>query len=126
MGRLYLSPPHMGGEERALILDALDSNWIAPLGPHVEAFEREVAKYIGVGHALALSSGTAALHLALRWAGVGVSDEVAVSTLTFIASASPITYVGATPVFFDCDETSWNLDPDLLAAELERRDREGR
>lgn len=118
MGRIYLSPPHMGMEERRLLLDAFDSNWIAPLGPHVDAFEREFAARIGVAHAAALSSGTAALHLALRLLGVGKGDEVLVSSFTFAASANAVLYVGARPVFIDSDAATWNLDPILLAEEL--------
>lgn len=123
MPRIYLSPPHLGGRELALVTDALASNWIAPLGPHVDAFERELAVAVEVPHALALSSGTAALHLALIVAGVGPGDHVATSTLTFAATANAITYVGAIPVFIDCD-ASWTMDPALLEAELvESRER---
>lgn len=118
MTRLYLSPPHMSGPERALLLDAYDSNWIAPLGPHVDAFERELATVTGVPHAAALSSGTAGLHLALVMLGVGPGDEVLVSTLTFAATANAVRYVGATPVFIDADRTSWTMDPALLEEEL--------
>jgi len=118
MGRIYLSPPHVGGRERELLLDALDSGWIAPLGPHVDAFEREFAANIGVGHAAALSSGTAALHLALVLLNVGPGDYVITSTLTFAATVNAIRYVGATPVFIDSEEQSWNLDPSILDAAL--------
>jgi len=114
MGRIYLSPPHMGAEERALLLEAFDSNWIAPLGPHVDAFEREIAARVGIGAAAALSSGTAGLHLALLLLGVGAGDEVIVSDLTFAASANVVRYVGATPVFVDADEATWTMDPALL------------
>jgi len=117
--RVYLSPPHMGPEERELLLEAFDSNWIAPLGPHVEAFERELAAKVGVAHAAALSSGTAAIHLALDILGVGPGDEVLTSTLTFSATAKPIVYRGAHPVFIDSSTDSWNMDPALLAEELE-------
>ena len=117
--RIYLSPPHMSGEERELLLAAFDSNWIAPLGPHVEAFEREFAERIGMSEAVALSSGTAALHLSLILLGVGSGDEVLTSTLTFAATANAITYVGAKPVFIDSDRRSWNMDPALLAEEIE-------
>jgi len=116
----------MGGDELGLIKEAFDSNWIAPLGPHVDAFERETAERVGVRHAAALSSGTAALHLALKLVGVGRSDEVLVSSLTFSASANAVTYDGAVPVFIDAEERSWNLDPDLLAEELERAAKAGR
>jgi len=117
--RVYLSPPHMSPVERQLMLDAFDSNWVAPLGPHVEAFEREFAHKVGAKYAVALSSGTAALHLALRTVGIGSGDRVATSTLTFVASANAIRYVGATPVFIDSEPRTWNLDPELLAEELE-------
>ncbi len=116
--RVYLSPPHMSRSERALLLDAFDSNWIAPLGPHVDALEEEFAATVGAEHAVALSSGTAALHLALVLLGVGPGDEVLTSTLTFAATANAVTYVGATPVLIDSDRDTWNMDPDLLAAEL--------
>ena len=117
--RIFVSPPHMSAQEPELLLEAFDSNWIAPLGPHVEAFEREFAEKIGVEHAVALSSGTAALHLAMLLLGLEPGDEVATSTLTFAATANAIRYVGARPVFIDSEMSSWNLDPDLLAEELE-------
>lgn len=123
--RLYLSPPHMSGEELALVAEAFESNWVAPLGPHVDAFEREFASAVGTPNAVALSSGTAALHLALELAGVGPGDRVLCSTLTFIASANPIVYCGATPIFIDSDRRSWNMDPSLLADELESSCRRG-
>ncbi len=116
----------MGARERALLLDAFDSNWVAPLGPHVDAFEEEFAAFVGVPHAAALSSGTAALHLALQLVGVGPGDEVLVPTLTFVATANAVGYVGARPVFVDAEATSWNLDPALVAAELDRRAAAGR
>ena len=119
MDRIYLSSPHMSQFERTLLLDAFDSNWIAPLGPHVDAFETEFANTVGAGEAVALSSGTAALHLALTLLGVGRGDEVLTSTFTFVATANAITYVGATPVFIDSDRETWNMDPELLAAELQ-------
>jgi dTDP-4-amino-4,6-dideoxygalactose transaminase len=115
---IYLSPPDVGPDERALLLDAFDSGWIAPLGPHVDAFEEEVAAKVGAKHAVALSSGTAALHLALILAGVGPGDRVLCSTLTFVASANPILYVGAEPVFVDAEQRTWNLDVDLVEEEL--------
>ena len=126
MSRIYLSPPDVSETERALLLDAFDSNWIAPLGPHVDAFEREFAEYLDEDvDAVALSSGTAALHLALLILGVEDGDEVIVPTLTFAATANAVTYVGAKPVFVDSDDASWNLDPDLLAEELDARARSG-
>ena len=118
MSRILLSPPHMGDVERQLLLDAFDSNWIAPVGPDIDAFEQEFAEVVGVPHAAALSSGTAGLHLALRLLGVGPGDEVIVPTLTFIATAAAVTYVGAKPVLMDSELATWNLDPDLLAEEL--------
>jgi dTDP-4-amino-4,6-dideoxygalactose transaminase len=124
--RIYLSSPHMGEQERSLLLDAFDSNWVAPLGPHVDAFEREMAEYLGVRHAAALSSGTAALHLSLIIAGVGPGDLVLCSDLTFSASANPIFYCGAEPAFIDSTASSWNMDPDLLEEELEACSRAGR
>lgn len=124
MARIYLSPPHLSGREQALVAEAIASNWIAPLGPHVDAFEGELALAARVGGAVALASGTAALHLALLVAGVGPGDRVAVSTLTFSASANPVVYVGATPVFIDCDAT-WTMDPELLEEELVDSERAG-
>jgi dTDP-4-amino-4,6-dideoxygalactose transaminase len=121
VSRLFLSPPHLGELERKLLLDAFDSNWVAPLGPHVDAFEAELAARATLPHAAALSSGTAALHLALLVLGVGKGDDVLVSSFTFAATANVITYVGARPVFVDSEAASWNIDPDLVAAELERR-----
>ena len=126
MARIFLSPPHVGPDERRLLLEAFDSNWIAPLGPHVEGFEREVAARCGVAHAAALSSGTAGLHLALLILGVGPGDEVLTSTLTFAATANAITYVGAAPVFVDASPESWTLDPALVAEELEACARRGK
>jgi len=125
MNRIFLSPPDVGSEERRLLLDAFDSNWIAPLGPHVDAFEREFADYVGVPHAVALSSGTAALHLALQILNVPRGSHVITSTMTFAATANAIAYVGATPAFVDVSRGTWNLDPDLLEEELERRRRGG-
>lgn len=125
MPRVYLSPPHMSPRERELLLDAFDSNWVAPLGPHVDAFERELAAVVGSPHACALSSGTGALHLALILLGVGAGDEVLCSTLTFAATANAITYVGAKPTFVDSERTSWNMCPDRLAERLEDRARAG-
>ncbi|MBZ4330272.1 aminotransferase class I/II-fold pyridoxal phosphate-dependent enzyme [Corallococcus sp. AS-1-12] len=124
--RIYLSSPHLGTLERGYVDDAFASNWIAPLGPHVDAFQEEFARCVGTPHALALSSGTAALHLALQLVGVGPGDDVLVSTLTFSASVNPIRYLGASPVFIDSERTSWNMDPALLEEELAMRARLGR
>jgi dTDP-4-amino-4,6-dideoxygalactose transaminase len=124
--RIHLSSPHMGDLEERFVAEAFATNWIAPLGPHVDAFEREFCELVGAGHAAALSSGTAALHLALLLVGVGRGDEVFVSSLTFSASVNPILYCGATPVFIDSERESWNIDPALLEQALEERDRDGR
>lgn len=126
MERIYLSPPDMGERERALLLDAFDSGWVAPVGPHVDAFEAELAARVGGGHAAALSSGTAALHLALRLLDVNAADEVLCPTLTFAATANAVTYVGARPAFIDCDAATWQMDPDLLAEALKVRAVAGR
>ena len=101
--RIFLSPPHMSGNELPLVKQAFESNYIAPVGPMVNDFEREFAQTVGIPHTLALSSCTAAIHLALRELGVGPGDEVIASTLTFIASVSPLTFLGAVPVFIDSD-----------------------
>ena len=116
--RIYLSPPDLDGRERELILEAYESNWITTLGPQVDAFEREICERTGVAYAAALSSGTAALHLALILIGVKPGDEVLCSTFTFSASANPITYCGGTPVFIDSEAATWNMDPLLLEEEL--------
>jgi len=126
MTRVYLSPPDVGTLEKDLVADAFATNWVAPLGPHVDAFERELAKTCGVANAAALSSGTAGLHLALVLAGVGSGDDVLCSTFTFAASANPIIYVGARPVFIDADEATWTIDPDLVADVLSSRAKVGR
>jgi dTDP-4-amino-4,6-dideoxygalactose transaminase len=119
--RILLSPPHLSGLEPRFVQDALDSNWIAPVGPHVDAFERDFAAAIAAANVAAVSSGTAALHLALRLAGVRPGDDVLVSTLTFVASASPIVYLGANPVFVDSESASWNIDAALVAEAIESR-----
>ena len=124
--RLFLSPPHVFGREREYVKDAFDTNWIAPLGPHVDAFEKEIANIAGRKHAAALSSGTAALHLAIRMLGIGSGDEVLVSDLTFSATVNPIIYEGANPVFIDATRESWNIDPNLIAEELNRCGKRGR
>ena len=126
MSRVYLSPPEVGPDERRMLLQAFDSNWIAPLGPDVDGFEAEFAARVGVAHAVALSSGTAALHLALQLVGVGPGDEVLVPSFTFVATANAVVYRGATPVFVDCSPDTWNMDPDLVAEDLDRRAAIGR
>lgn len=124
--RIFLSAPHMGGAEQRYVAEAFATNYIAPVGPQITAFEQEFQAYLGRGHCVAVASGTAALHLALRLAGVGPGHEVLCSDLTFIASASPILYQGATPVFVDAEASSWNLDPELAAAYIADRARAGR
>jgi len=121
--RIFLSPPHMSEErfEQGYVNQAFDSNWIAPLGPNVLGFEKEIEDYLQNGYAVALSSGTAALHLALLLLGVENDDEVFCSTFTFSASANAITYQNAKPVFIDSDKISWNMDPDLLAEALKKK-----
>jgi len=124
--RIFLSPPHMSGEEMRFVHEVFESNYIAPLGPQVDAFEKEFAEYVGIRHCLALSSGTAAMHLALRLLGVGPGDYVLASTLTFIGSVTPIVFQGGIPVFVDCDRNSWNMDPDLLEEELDASNKRGK
>ncbi len=123
--RLFLSPPHMGGEEMRFVQEAFESNYIAPVGPMIKEFETEFCEKTGIAHAAAVTSGTAAMHLALHALGVGAGDTVMASTLTFIGSVSPIIFQGATPIFIDSDRISWNMDPDLLSEELERCARKG-
>lgn len=122
--RVFLSTPHLTGEEARFVAEAFASNWIGPLGPHVDAFEQEFAAAVDADSAAALASGTAALHVALRLVGVGPGDEVLCPTFTFVASVNPILYQGARPVFIDCDAYG-NLDPHLLREELQRRNHEG-
>jgi pyridoxal phosphate-dependent aminotransferase EpsN len=116
----------MSGREMRLVEEVFASNWVAPVGPQVDAFEREFADAVGAPHALAVSSGTAALHLALQLVGVSRDSEVLVSTLTFAASVNPILYLGAHPTFIDSERVSWNMDPELLSATLDARARSGR
>jgi dTDP-4-amino-4,6-dideoxygalactose transaminase len=117
--RIWLSSPHLGDEETAFVEEAFRSNWIAPLGPHVDGFERELAHHVGVGHAAALSSGTAAIHLGLLLLGVQPGDTVFCSSLTFVGSCNPIRYCGADPVFIDSEPQSWNMSPAALERALE-------
>lgn len=124
--QILLSTPHMGELEQKFVEEAFETNWIAPVGPHVDAFEQEFCHLIGASHAAAISSGTAAIHLALQLVGVSEGDEVFCSTLTFAASANPITYRSAKPIFIDSDRTSWNMDPNLLVEALEHRAKVGR
>ena len=124
--RILLSTPHMGDRELAFVKEAFETNWLAPVGPHVDAFEQEFCDLVNSDYAAAVSSGTSALHLALRLVGVKAGDEVFCSTLTFVASANPILYLGAKPVFIDSDRKTWNMNPELLAEALKKRDRQGR
>lgn len=123
--RLLMSSPHMSGREQELVADAFASNWIAPVGPYVAAFEDELAKLSGIKNVAALSSGTAALHLALRLSGIGPRDEVWCPTMTFIGGVAPILYQGAQPVFLDVDEDTMLIDLDLLEERLVTAEREG-
>ena len=123
--RIYLSPPHLGEAERRFVTEAFDSNWVAPLGPNVDGFEEDLQRYTGAAHAAALSSGTAALHLALILLGVGPGDEVVCSSFTFSASANPILYQGAVPVFIDAEADTWNMDPAALEAAFSERQAAG-
>lgn len=118
--RIFLSPPHMSGEERGLVTECFDTNYLAGVGPMIDRFEKEFCKLTGHADAAALTSGTAAMHLALRLAGIGEGDEVWTSTLTFIGGVSPIMYQHASPVFFDVDPDTWTLSPHLLEDELSR------
>lgn len=126
MTRLLMSPPDVGPLEEEAVVRAVRSGWVAPTGPEVTAFEEEVAARVGVGHAVALASGTAALHLAMDGVGVGPDDVVVVATMTFVASANAVTYTGATPYFVDVLEEDGNLDPVLLDEALHGLRREGR
>lgn len=118
--RIYLSCPTMHGEEQEFIKEAFDTNWVAPLGPNVNAFEKEMAAYTGAGHASALSAGTAAIHLALRILGVGEKDIVFVPSLTFSATCNPVVYEKATPVFIDSERDTWNMSPQALRRAFEK------
>ena len=124
--RIYLSSPHMSGNEQKYINEAFETNWIAPLGPNVDAFEKEMAAYVGVGGAVAVSSGTAAIHLALRLLDVGKGDKVFCSSLTFVASANPIVYQGAEPVFIDSEPETWNMSPQALELAFQDAYKEGK
>lgn len=123
--RIFLSSPHMSGREQEFVANAFATNWIAPLGPHVDAFENELAAYVGVHDAAAVSSGTAAIHLALRLLGVHEGDRVFCSTLTFVASANPILYQNAEPVFIDSEPDTWNMSPQALERAMEDAYRKG-
>lgn len=124
--KIWLSSPHMGQNELKYVEEAFVTNWIAPLGPHVDNFEKDICNYTGAKHAAALSSGTAAIHLALILAGVEANDEVICSTFTFSASANPIMYQGAIPIFVDSESDTWNMSPDALEAAIKDRINKGK
>lgn len=125
--RIYLSRPHMSGHEEPRVAEAFASNFVAPLGPQLDAFEEIVSDYLGEGlHCVGLSSGSAALHLALRIAGVSPADEVWISSMTFAGGIFPLNYLGARPRFFDLDPESWSINVSILAHELEKAARDGR
>ena len=119
--KIWLSSPHMSGKEREFVKDVFDSNWIAPLGPHVDAFEMDIATYNNVKHVAALSNGTAAIHLSLIMEGVGSGDEVICQSMTFSASANPIKYQGAIPVYIDSERDTWNMSPKFLREAIDDR-----
>ncbi|WP_019119396.1 DegT/DnrJ/EryC1/StrS family aminotransferase [Brevibacillus massiliensis] len=124
--RIYLSPPHLSGWEERFVRDAFASNWVAPLGPQVDAFEREVADYVGAKGGVSTNTGTAAIHMALRLAGTAAQDTVFCSALTFVASASPILYLGAAPVFIDSEPATWNMSKDALQRAFRDAEQDGR
>ncbi len=121
--RIYLSPPHMGGDELGFVKEAFETNWLSTVGPNIEAFEKDMEAYLG-RPCVALASGTAAIHLGLRLLDIGPDDEVLCPSLTFAASCNPIVYQGAQPVFVDSERRSWNLDPELLREAIEERKRQ--
>ena len=123
--RIYLSPPHLGRHELNYLNKAIEDNWVAPAGPNLTGFEQDLCQHTGAAHAVALTSGTAAIHLGLRLLGVGPGDEVLCPSFTFVATANPVLYLGATPVFVDSEPTTWNLDPALLRTAIEDRLRLG-
>lgn len=126
MEKIWLSSPHMGGNEMKYVQEAYDTNWIAPLGPNVNEFENDLCKYTGAEHAAALSAGTGAIHLALIMLGVEQGDEVICSSFTFSATTNPIVYQGASPIFVDSEEDTWNMDPVLLEEAIKDRISNGR
>ncbi len=120
--KIWLSPPHMGNNEEVYVKEAFETNWIAPLGPNVQRFEQSIEEFVGNDvHAACLSSGTAAIHLGLQLLGVVAGDEVLCQSFTFAASANPITYLGASPIFIDSEEETWNISPTLLEQAIKDR-----
>ncbi len=125
--KIWLSSPHMGGKEKEFVDEAFATNWVAPLGPHVDGFEKDLEHYLEEDvHVAALSSGTAAIHLALILLGVEAGDEVICQSMTFSASANPIVYQGATPVFVDSEDETWNMSPDFLEEAIKDRIKKGK
>jgi dTDP-4-amino-4,6-dideoxygalactose transaminase len=124
--KIYLSSPHMGGDEIKFVQEAFDANWISPVGPHIVAFENDLASYNSVPYCAALGSGTAAIHLALILLGVQPGDEVISSSFTFSGSCNPIRYLGAVPVFIDSEASTWNMDPQLLEDAIKDRISKGK
>lgn len=124
--RIWLSSPHMGGKEQEFVKSAFDTNWIAPLGPNVDGFENDLEAYAGVDHAAVLTSGTAAIHLALIILGIQQDDEVLVSSFTFSGSINPIVYQGAVPIMIDSEPDTWNIDPNALKDAIEDRVAKGK
>lgn len=125
-GRIFLSVPQMGGHEKNYVQKAIEDNWVTTAGPNLPGFEHDICQHTNTRHAVALSSGTAAIHLALRVLGIGPGDEVLCSTFTFIASANPILYLGATPVFIESEAETWNMCPETLRAAIEARMKAGK
>ena len=120
--RILLCLCHLSGNEQKFVQEAFDTNWVVPLGPNVNGFEKDLEEFVGQNkRVVALSAGTAAVHLALLNCGVGPGDEVCVQSFTFCASSHPITYLGATPVFIDSEKDTWNMDPDLLEVAIKDR-----
>ena len=124
--KIWLSSPHMSGNEQKYVQEAFDTNWIAPLGPNVDGFENELSEYLNISNTVVLSSGTAAIHLALIILGIKQDDEVLVSTFTFSATVNPIIYQNATPVFIDSEEDTWNMEPELLERAINDRIKKGK
>ncbi|TGE25693.1 pyridoxal phosphate-dependent aminotransferase [Hymenobacter aquaticus] len=124
--RIFLSPPHLGRHELNYVHKAIEDNWVAPAGPNLTGFEQDICHYTGAAHCVALASGTAAIHLGLVLLGVGPGDEVLCPSFTFVATANPILYLGATPVFVDSEPTTWNMCPDRLREAIEDRIRQGK
>ena len=124
--KIWLTSPHMGGGELKYINDAFETNWVAPLGPNVSGFERDLLTYLKINHGAVLRSGTAAIHLALILLGIEQNDEVLVSTFTFSATINPIVYQKAIPVFIDSEKDTWNMDPDILEEAIKDRIRIGK